>query len=192
LLIRKLALLLCVVTASWMTAAASSIPFNGSGSSGTIPPGQPFAYDFDHASQEPDWGIPGVGGTLSVWTGPVIGQFTITFDLPQGVIIDPMNLGGNCNGGPMGGTVFCASPYSQPWNVTALTSDSITFTAQPGGDLLINRDPFFVNIFFSGGDPNGASFNGAWVTAVPEPGSLILFGTGTLGAAALMRRKIKR
>ena len=175
-----------------MTAAAGSIPFNGSGSSGTIAPGQPFAYDFDHASFEPDWGIPGVGATLSSWNGPTVEQFTITFSLPNGISIDPLNLGNTCNGGSTGGTVFCASPYSQPWNVTALTSDSITFTAQPGGDLLVHGDPFFVNIFFSGGDPNGANFNGAWITAVPEPGSLILFGTGILGVGALMRRKLTR
>ena len=187
---RKFALLLCVVTASWMTAAAGSIPFNGSGSSGTLAPGQPFAYDYDHAVFEPDWGIPGVGGTLSTWNGPTVDQFTITFDLPNGISIDPLNLGTTCNGGSSGGTAFCASPYSQPWNITNLTSDSITFTALPGGDLLTNHDPFFLNIFFTGGDPNGASFHGEWVTTVPEPSSLILFGSGIVGIAALMRRKL--
>lgn len=187
---RKLVLLLCLIITASMTAVAGDISFSGSGSSGTIAPGQPFSYNYDHAVVEPDWGVPGVGATLATWNGPTIGQFTITFSLPAGISIDALNLGTTCNGGSFSGTSFCASPYSQPWNVTNLTSNSITFTALPGGDLLTNGDPFFVNIFFAGGDPNGASFSGEWVPAVPEPGSLILFGSGILGAAALLRRKL--
>ena len=99
-----------------------------------------------------------------------------------------MDLGTTCNGGPFGGTVFCVSPYSQPWNVT-LTTNSITFTALPGGDLLINEDPFFVNIL-TGGDPNGASFSGDWVTPVPEPSGITLFGSAILGLAGVFRRKL--
>ena len=56
----------------------------------------------------------------------------------------------------------------------------------PGGDLLINGDPFFINIFFTGGDPNGASFSGDWVTPVPEPSGLVLFGSGILALAGIV------
>jgi PEP-CTERM motif len=182
---------LCLVVLASMAAVAGSIQFNGSGSSGSIDPGQPFSYNFDGTSPEPNWGVPGVGGTLTTWSGPTIDQFTINFDLPTGITIDPMNIGDTCNGGPTGGTVFCASPYSQPWNVTLSMADtSITFTALPGGDLLMNGDTFFVNIFFTGGDPNGASFNGDWVSPVPEPSGIVLFGSGVLGLAGAFRRKL--
>lgn len=187
---RKVSGLLCLVLLASMAAVAGVIPFSGSGSSGTINPGQPFSYNFDGAVFEPDWGVPGVNGGVSVWSGPTIDQFTITFDLPSGISIDPLDLGTNCNGGPFGGNVFCAAPFSQPWNVTTLTTDSITFTALPGGDLLIDGDPFFVNIFFTGGDPNGASFNGDWVTPVPEPSDVLLFGSGILGLAGILRRRL--
>ncbi len=184
---RKVSGLLCLLLLASTAAVAGSIPFSGSGSSGTINPGQPFSYSGDGGA---DWGVPGVDGGLAVWTGPTVDQFTITFDLTGGISIDPLDVGTTCNGGPSGGTVFCASPYSQPWNVTNLTTDSITFTALPGGDLLINGDPFFINIFFTGGDPNGASFSGDWVSPVPEPSGLVLFGSGVLGLVGILRRRL--
>ena len=187
---RKVAGLLCLVLLASMAAVAGNIPFSGLGSSGVVNPGQPFAYNFDGVVFEPDWGIPGVGAALTTWSGPTTDQSTITFDLApgSGISIHPMDMGTTCNGGPFGGTVFCASPYSQPWNVT-LTTNSITFTALPGGDLLINEDPFFVNIL-TGGDPNGASFSGDWVTPVPEPSGITLFGSAILGLAGVFRRKL--
>src|ERR1035441_45503 len=69
-------------------------------------------------------------------------------------------------------------------------ADSSPFPALPGGDLLINGDPFFVNIFFTGGDPNGASFSGDWVSPVPEPSGFVLFGSGILALAGVFRRKL--
>ncbi len=187
---RKACGLLCMVMLASVAAMAGSIPFSGSGSSGTIDPGQPFSYDFAGALSEANWGVPGVGAGLATWNGPTVDQFTITFDLAPGISIDPLNIGSTCDGGPTSGTAFCASPYTQPWNVTTLTTDSITFTALPGGDLLINGDPFFVNIFFTGGDPAGASFSGEWVSPVPEPGTLVIFGSGILALAGAFRRKL--
>jgi PEP-CTERM motif len=187
---RRAYALLCMVMLASVAAMAGSIPFSGSGSSGTIDPGQPFSYDFAGALSEANWGVPGVGAGLATWSGATVDQFTITFDLAPGISIDSMNLGATCDGGPTSGTVFCASPYTQPWNVTNLTTDSITFTASPGGDLLINNDSFFINIFFTGGDPIGASFNGDWVTPVPEPGSLVLLSSGILAIAGAFRRKL--
>ena len=185
---RKLVLMFCVVLAAVATASAGSISFTGSGTSGTIDPGQPFAYDSDGL---PDWGVPGVSGGLATWSGPPVDGFTINFDLPQGISIDPMDLGTTCDGTASGGTVFCSSPFGQPWDVESLTANSITFQA-PDGEVLTNGDPFFINIFFTGGDPAGASFSGEWETSpVPEPNSLLLMGSGVLGIMAVLRRKMQ-
>ena len=66
----------------------------------------------------------------------------------MGISIDAADIGTNCNGDASSGIVFCASPYDQPWDVTALSSNSITFMAQQNGDFLTNGDAFFINIFF--------------------------------------------
>lgn len=187
---RKVAGVMCVVLLASIAGVAGVIPFSGSGSSGVVSPGQPFAYNFDGGVFEPDWGIPGVANGVSDWNGPTIDQFAITFDPAVGISLDPLNLGTACNGGSYDGDVFCASPFSQTWRVTTLSTDSITFTALPGGDLLINADPLSVNVFFTGGDFNGASFSGDWVTPVPEPGGIVLFGSAILGLAGIFRRKL--
>jgi len=170
-------------------AFADNIPFSGSGSSGTIQTGQPFLYGFD---TEFVWGLPGDGHGLTTWNGPLVGSFDITFNLPDGVVIDPamVTIGqqGDCVGGAAGGTAFCAQPFTQPWIATLVDNDTIEFTASPG-NYLTPGDPFFVNIFFSGGDPAGASFEGNFGTTVPEPSSWVLLGTGVLGIAAYVRRR---
>ena len=79
--------------------------------------------------------------------------------------------------------VVCAQPFTAPWVATLIGDNTILFTASPGNDLTAG-DPFFLNIFFEGGDPNGASFSGSYNTPAPEPGSLSLMGSGVLGIAA--------
>jgi hypothetical protein len=180
---RKVSALLCFFLLASMTAVAGEIPFGGSGSSGVVNPGQPFASD--GGVFEPDWGIPAVGDGLSDWNGPTVSQFTDTLNLAPGIAIDPLDLGTSCNRGSYVGTVFCASPYSQRSNGTTLTPDSITFTAIPGGDLLINGGPFVVNI-----PSPGADLSGDFVTPVPEPSGFVLFGSAILGLAGVFRRKL--
>lgn len=190
-MIRKACMALCLMALLPAAAFAGSIPFSGSGSSGTIQTGQPFAYNFDNGTFEPDWGIPGVGGGTATWSGTEIGSFEITFNLPAGVVIDPAMVAqgqiGDCVGGAAGGTAFCAQPYTQPWTATLIGTNTLLFTATPG-NFLTTGDPFFVNIFFTGGDPNGASFSGSFNTA-PEPSSLLLMSSGILGIGAILRRR---
>jgi len=185
-MIRTLVALVFLVCLAPLAGFADVITFSGSGSSGTIDPGQPFFYNFDGNN---DWGVPGINNGLATWNSSLpINSFTIMFDLPGGVTIDANDLGTNCNGGPSSGTVFCAAPYTQPWSVTSLTGNSITFTAQNGGDILTNGDQFFINIFFTG-DATGSSFSGEWESSVPEPGSFLLFGSGLVAVAGVLRRR---
>ena len=75
-MIRKLCLAISLMALLPMLAMADdNIPFSGSGSSGTLQTGQPFAYDFDGGVFEPDFGIPGVGNGLATWEGPTVSSF---------------------------------------------------------------------------------------------------------------------
>ena len=189
-MIRKVFGALCLVLIASMAAVAGNIPFSGPGPSRTVDPGQPFSFDLNGVTFDPVRGIPGVGAALSVSSEPTIDQSMIAFNLPSEIAVDPLNLGTTCNGGPYGGTVSCASPYPQPWNVTTLATTSVTFTALPGGDLVMNGDLYFASASFTSGYPNVASFNGDAVTPVPESSSLVLLGTGILGLAGVFRRKL--
>ncbi|HTV53600.1 MAG TPA: PEP-CTERM sorting domain-containing protein [Terriglobia bacterium] len=191
---RKMLFLSCVLALVSTTAFAGEIPFSGSGTSGTAAPGVTFSYDFFGASPEGNWGIPGVGASVVSWPGSTtISGFDITFALPAGTAIDPAQIaignGAGCAGFIFGGTTFCASPYSAPWTAVLVASNTIDFSASPG-NTLVPGDDFFVNIFFSGPDPSGASFSGNWITSLaPEPGTMFLFGIGFLGLAAVLHRR---
>ena len=109
--------------------------------------------DADGGTFAHDWSIPGVNFGTAIWSGPTVVGFLVIFELPTGVIIDDAQVtignGADCLGSSIGGTTFCAGPYSAPWAVTMVGRNDILFHSS--GDLLTNGDSFFVDIFFTGG-----------------------------------------
>ena len=188
-LTRRVLLFSCLLVIASIPAFGD-ITFSGSGFSGSLPPGVGFNYDFSGSTPEGNWGIPGVGGFALAWPGSInVNSFVVTFNLAgTGAAIDPAQIAiGNaadCNGS---GTTFCVAPYFVSWTADLINPDTIQFFA-PAGDVLTPGAGFFVQVYFSGPDPSGASFSGTWLT--PEPGAIMLFGSGLLGLAGVLRRKI--
>src|SRR5215471_16748010 len=166
-----------IVACAAMAHASIVIPFSGSGSSGTIAPGE--AWTINQLSTF-NWGSPGVGLGFETWNGSIaVEDFTITFlRLPAGVQITNLELGPTCGTGNE--TVLCeASGTLIPWT-PALSNGgaTVTFTA-PSPLMLLPGDSFYINIYFSGDEGSSVAFTGGW-SAVPEPFTLGLTGLGLL------------
>ncbi|HEX7159131.1 MAG TPA: PEP-CTERM sorting domain-containing protein, partial [Edaphobacter sp.] len=85
--------------------------------------------------------------------------------------------------GALGGDGHCADALPNCSAVDSITLhgvslsgiNTLTFVVQQAGDQ-------------SSGDPSGLDFN-ASLTQVPEPGSLMLLGTGLVGSAGMLLRR---
>jgi hypothetical protein len=184
---RILALMVAFVT---VAHAGIVIPFSGSGSSGTIAPGE--AWTINQLSTF-NWGSPGIGLGFETWNASIpVEDFTITFtSLVNGVQITNLETGPTCGTGNE--TVFCeASGTLIPWTpVLSNGGATVTFTA-PSPLMLLPGDSFYINIYFSGDEGSSVAFTGGWSQeTVPEPFTLGLTGAGLL-TVAIRRCRIAR
>jgi hypothetical protein len=156
----------------------SVFPFSGSGRSGTIAP-------------DITWLT--IGTNIHQWTTGFahwpsslggIDDFTMTFTrLPAGVTI----------GSGAFNSMFFTPGGVIPWHSAISNHDrtgTITFTAPNMAGELSHGDLFAITINLSnshGLPVNGVRFSGSW-SAVPEPSSLLLFGSGLLLIGTLGRK----
>jgi hypothetical protein len=184
------------------SAFASTIPFAGTGASGTINPSS-LAWTLTPNSDTVSilrgvsvWGTPGLGTGDDTWpaaTDPAI-AFTITFSsLPGGVTIDQ-----SADPSPTAFDDFTRGHNADDtviWTPTYTGGNTVTFNA-PGGYSLTPGTQFYINIAFAGGTIDTVNFTGDFVTTevlggeVPEPGSLLLAGLGLISIAIFARKRL--
>jgi hypothetical protein len=144
------------------------------------------------------WGSPGVGfGLVPYGESTPASDFEITF---SGFTVDSSQIGLSglsdpCQGSEGGGTVFCgfSGVNLLPWTpvFNAATPNTIAFFA-PAGVTLNPGETYFTNIFLEGRTlPESVSFTGAWTggDAVPEPATLLLFGSGLVAVGSRLRQR---
>jgi hypothetical protein len=201
--------LLAALTVSSIGQSAT-IDFSGSGTSGTIPPGSmawvvtpddATTMGLDCISPTVNrcdisvWGVPGLGALSLTWpsgNGDAL-SFTVTFTgLPGGVTIDQ-----TADPAPNSFDDFTRFQditnltLTAVWTPSYTGGNSVTFTDPSAGGMPAG-DVFFVNVAFTGGTVDAATFTGDWTTdapvaGVPEPGSLSLAGLVLVGAAMFAR-----
>jgi hypothetical protein len=124
-----------------------------------------------------------LNGYYTYFTGfvvpnPVFGSVTVAADDTVAVFVDGVQIS---NFGTIGGDTQCADGAP---NCRTGQSTTINFTA-PAGFLSID---FVVD---QSGDHNQGLDYVGFVTTVPEPNSLLLLGTGLLGTAGALLRKMR-
>jgi hypothetical protein len=182
---------LCAIAARADTIVIS---FSGSGTSGTIAPGEPWLIN---GLSTNSWSSPGLGLGTTQWPGAPTQQditdFTITFTgLPTGVTIDPGSLATPADVCSGVFTVFCSGPtflVGNQWVSTLSNGNDTITSAAPAGISLNGGDFYFVNVLFTG-PVSSVTFTGGWSTPtpVPEPATLGLLSIGLLAISYVGRR----
>jgi len=136
-------------------------------------------------------GVTSLTGTLTGFEDGKLGY--------QGTGSDALTLTGS--GFDFFGTVDDVTAGDSPWQVTigsgkhkhTITEENfltLYFNANNPNDVTLIDIPLLSGLGGFGGDILGRDSSMTPVAATPEPGSLLLLGTGLLGFAGMMRRKI--
>lgn len=178
------ALLLVLAQATPASAHTISLGFLNSGPGSVTFYGGSYHDESEGLNNEGFIQLQGVNGTVY---GPVIQPFTggIIADKPAGLVDGTNNFYANPNAaGPMLAT-----------NNLGLTVDiwqAVTFTNLVAGDYQFNFNGLNTTARFAPWNASLAStftLTGSVVNPVPEPGMLLLFGSGLAAAGALRRRR---
>ena len=175
-MVRGACCLLCVIALTPGAALAANTPLASFDAGATSFTAQPFATNLDNDPSEPGFGSARLSAGSAILNDPTLHAFD-TFELQE--LVNPtgdlIGLNGGCDRGDTG----CIQP------VLRIGDSPVLFAMASDGSV---ANPFAVNdTSFAGAEPNQATLSSDIPSVVPEPGSLILLGTGVLGIAALPR-----
>jgi len=148
-----------------------------------------------------DYGFPTIGTSIDslnviVPGSVVLGSGVVTISIGDGVITVQNNSGGWAGSSGFNGFIFTDS--TEVPNFTSFNLVSIGGFPPPTDPILsFNADQLIVNFNASSADNAGSglqqlytfSFTAGPTTVVPEPTTLLLFGTGMTGLMASWRRR---
>jgi hypothetical protein len=180
-MVRSFCLLMCVMALAPGAAFAGSIPTSGFEAGAAAPTGQPFAYNLDNNAFEPDSALPGASSGMA-FAGTSVIRNSENFDGNVFVGSAGELLGQNASCGS-GAAAFCAQPTLR------IGENKPVLFATSSADYVTDGDPFAVNPTFAGAEPSRASLSSDAPSVVPEPGSMILFGSGIVSLLAIRRTR---
>jgi hypothetical protein len=140
-------------------------------------------YDLWMTGGPPTLGSP-TGGTYPIMNGAV-GQFSFAGG--------GFNVDGNVTFNTLGNTAGANPTFEAMMYITSSNLPGYTAGEYAAMDFTLNlgNNPSVDQVYNGGNGANTVGYlSSGQVAPVPEPGSLVLFGSGVLGFAGLMRRKL--